>query len=538
VSTHKVQTNYQYSNSIHAVANHDKTLIDSEPLSEPAELKGYLTKFTNVARGYHARWFVLRDGVLSCESNRDLPHPPSESLSPDFRHQEDETIASRGSISMKTAILKVAPSGDKLRFEVHSTPSRGHNSGVQRWYMKANHPVEAHRWTQAIGKSIAWHKREVDGRKSPESDASGFKNHPDGRSVLAPSLRKQARLSQGDSASSFAEIAGTGEDEEYGPAGASPGRRDDADSVKNDDSSAVDSLRRLVPHKANFELHSNSTSAQLELTSQLLSSLSLPPGGPTGAQELRSALRDSLEAAESMFHEYVQMVKDREEWWKHKLDRESQRQKVWEESLQLVVREGEALEQELRQRSRRRGSRLFDSSVSESMGTLRAKSVPMSLSSSLIVEGRELVHPVPSPLTAAVSPSVSSPFASLSLVEGVSTPTAQAISSPSTVLDVDTDDEDEFFDAIEFNQLPNLVVPEPLDPTTHQEPTTLTLFDAEPFTGYKHFRLHLSIDSDNRPSTSLWSVLKHSIGKDLTRISFPVFFNEPTSMLQRMVSSS
>lgn len=29
-------------------------------------------------------------------------------------------------------------------------------------------------------------------------------------------------------------------------------------------------------------------------------------------------------------------------------------------------------------------------------------------------------------------------------------------------------------------------------------------------------------------------VLKHSIGKDLTKISFPVFFNEPTSMLQRM----
>ncbi|KAF7966171.1 hypothetical protein HWV62_39744, partial [Athelia sp. TMB] len=44
----------------------------------------------------------------------------------------------------------------------------------------------------------------------------------------------------------------------------------------------------------------------------------------------------------------------------------------------------------------------------------------------------------------------------------------------------------------------------------------------------------LPIGSDNRPSTSLWSVLKHSIGKDLTKISFPVFFNEPTSMLQRM----
>lgn len=33
---------------------------------------------------------------------------------------------------------------------------------------------------------------------------------------------------------------------------------------------------------------------------------------------------------------------------------------------------------------------------------------------------------------------------------------------------------------------------------------------------------------------SLWAILKGSIGKDLTKISFPVFFNEPTSMLQRM----
>ena len=36
-------------------------------------------------------------------------------------------------------------------------------------------------------------------------------------------------------------------------------------------------------------------------------------------------------------------------------------------------------------------------------------------------------------------------------------------------------------------------------------------------------------------SASLWSVLKHSIGKNLTTIGFLVFFNEPMSMLQRMV---
>ena len=61
---------------------------------------------------------------------------------------------------MKTAILKTPPGQDKLRFEVHSMPSKGHHSGVQKWYMKANHPVEAHRWIQAINQSIEWYKRD------------------------------------------------------------------------------------------------------------------------------------------------------------------------------------------------------------------------------------------------------------------------------------------------------------------------------------------------------------------------------------------
>ena len=49
------------------VANQDKTLIPS-PASqnEPVVLKGYLNKYTNMAKGYGTRWFVLKDGVLSC----------------------------------------------------------------------------------------------------------------------------------------------------------------------------------------------------------------------------------------------------------------------------------------------------------------------------------------------------------------------------------------------------------------------------------------------------------------------------------------
>ena len=54
---------------------------------------------------------------------------------------------------MRTAILRLPSSSDNVRFEVHSTPSHGHHS-VQKWYIKANHPVEASRWTQAIGRAI------------------------------------------------------------------------------------------------------------------------------------------------------------------------------------------------------------------------------------------------------------------------------------------------------------------------------------------------------------------------------------------------
>ncbi|OBA28348.1 hypothetical protein HANVADRAFT_55110 [Hanseniaspora valbyensis NRRL Y-1626] len=58
----------------------------------------------------------------------------------------------------------------------------------------------------------------------------------------------------------------------------------------------------------------------------------------------------------------------------------------------------------------------------------------------------------------------------------------------------------------------------------------------ESFEGYEEGpRLKLKLDADERPKISLWSVLKSMIGKDMTRMSLPVTFNEPTSLLQRVV---
>jgi hypothetical protein len=49
------------------VASRDTTLIEDVLSGSAPELKGYLNKYANVARGWGTRWFVLKDGVLSCE---------------------------------------------------------------------------------------------------------------------------------------------------------------------------------------------------------------------------------------------------------------------------------------------------------------------------------------------------------------------------------------------------------------------------------------------------------------------------------------
>ncbi|KAI5965465.1 hypothetical protein KGF57_000731 [Candida theae] len=55
------------------------------------------------------------------------------------------------------------------------------------------------------------------------------------------------------------------------------------------------------------------------------------------------------------------------------------------------------------------------------------------------------------------------------------------------------------------------------------------------FLGYENPpRKKLALDEDNRPKVGLWGILKSMIGKDMTKMTLPVSFNEPTSLLQRL----
>jgi len=45
----------------------------------------------------------------------------------------------------------------------------------------------------------------------------------------------------------------------------------------------------------------------------------------------------------------------------------------------------------------------------------------------------------------------------------------------------------------------------------------------------------LPTPKQHEKSVSLWSILKECVGKDLSRICLPVYFNEPLSVLQKTV---
>ena len=207
----------------------------------------------------------------------------------DYRHQDDETVASRGSISMKMAVLRDT---ERTRFEIHSVPSRSHHqhSGSQKWFMKANHPVEAHRWTQAIAKSIEWYKMR-DGtesdtssiiaggslkrmkstrRKSAESDSSMMRTSPSMHSQSLSGFWKKTSHGNGSTLrdqDSDLDMTDASPDmsREVGPS-----EQNMADKVYHEEddgddaSSAANSENKSPPHP-NIDLQANATAAQLEL---------------------------------------------------------------------------------------------------------------------------------------------------------------------------------------------------------------------------------------------------------------------------------
>lgn len=81
----------------------------------------------------------------------------------------------------------------------------------------------------------------------------------------------------------------------------------------------------------------------------------------------------------------------------------------------------------------------------------------------------------------------------------------------------------------------DITLPAPIPLNEVQKEKNAKLLAEKSYNGYEDpIRTKLLKDEDDRPKISLWVTLKLMVGKDMTKITLPVSFNECTSLLQRV----
>ncbi|THZ86151.1 hypothetical protein D6C84_02670 [Aureobasidium pullulans] len=498
---------------------------------EAREMKGYLKKWTNYTSGYKLRWFVLEDGVLSY-----------------YKHQDDAGSACRGAINMKIASLHM-DSKDKLTFEIHGKSS-------VKYHLKANHEVEAKRWFWSLNNAIQWSKdeaREEQKRQRQEGEAlrqaaadkhSGAPSVADS-STLAPTVTSERRTSiarttdgetlYGDESSRLTR-AHTFETE---------GERDLED--EEDDYGDDDSSHDIKPiNKDAFNITAQSAKLQLDLLASVSNSLQQEkvnnPTLPLGHPDVEYALTSYDTAVgnlRGLLIDLLRLSKDHDAYWQHRVDREAHIRKLWEESMARVAAEQEELENrigESEDKRKRTKRALRDALEGQGSGTAsRARS----RRGTTATQSSKLAAAVADIPVADDGTAVAADTASLSRRQTLADLTNHDVS------DDESDMDEQFFDAVDagevevVGQMPVASTPQtstqPEEKTAPAEDNTSTAIQKS-YKGYEDpVRSKLPIDADNRPKVSLWGILKNMIGKDMTKMTLPVTFNEPTSLLYRVV---
>ena len=504
---------------------------------ESREMKGYLRKWTNYTSGYKLRWFVLEDGVLSY-----------------YKHQDDAGSACRGAINMRIAKLHMDPK-DKLLFEIHGKSS-------VKYSLKANHQVEAKRWYWALNNAIQWAKDEAKEEqrrqqeetmalreaKNEQLERQRTRESELGHSVggLVPataaelrtgSSTPQAGSTMGDQLSAYepsegghdippgralsrtttAQIEGDAdEDEEYG---------DDA------------SINEVRPaNKDAFSITAQSAKLQLDLLEQVSAALQsegksnpdMAVSHPTVLQAL-SSYDTAVGNLKGLLMDLLRISRDHEAYWQYRLDREQNIRRLWEDSMAQVAKEQEELETRIGESEDKR--KKTKRALKDALGGAGV-ATPMGLQEVEKEEPKEYLDAQPPPGRRMTI----------------------ADFTNNQISDDETEDEEEFFDAVDAGEVEVMDTMPPSSPqpaTKALEPTPSAIEEklavkdeddakakeiAKSFKGYEDgVRKRLKLDADNRPKVSLWGILKSMIGKDMTKMTLPVSFNEPTSLLYRVV---
>lgn len=538
----------------------------AEQTTHSPTFRGFLEKWTNMVGGFKLRWFVLSNGVLSY-----------------YQSPEDEGRHTRGSTYMRYATIRTEK--DPTRFEIISRVGNGSN----KMYLRANDAADSHRWVQILEASKRFHQSAPKTTTAAAAAAPQTLAPTDGQPQLAPAVgaipartvspapEKSTAMLQvpggapSPSARTSATFAAT--DTERGPDLFDDNASEvDASSVED---SALDPSDGL-PHTREISIIANLLNTYFDLSLNALSALesqngaapTVAPGVPPipvpqatgqlaapigqlttqpsqGSSDALRELRKALDERYSLWQRYAKLIEEREDVLKRRLDHEIMARRLWEENITSLAHQQNELEQSLN------SARTIISGQRQEISKAKGSSDMPPRSESVDDEFFECNN------EDGADTSASGGAAAKGGILGAATGAAGAAAGMAGLSLGDKKEAPK--DAAQLqqqqgqqpqqqqqDQQPQQQDQQPQQPQQQDQPQQQQPSgepgkdspgfptDAPGFEPYAHLRDRMPIRNDERPHISLWSILKNNIGKDLSKISFPVSFNEPTSMLQRM----
>ncbi len=442
---------------------------------------------------------------------------------------------------MKIAKLYMDPQ-DKQRFEIQGKSS-------VKYHLKANHQVEAKRWFWALNNAIQWTRDEakeeakrqnretealrqaktdkVDRLHAGEHDSHSVTSFRSSGKGLVPATsigahsNTSSRIAVGsvvddeDGAHSGneASVAGGEMSKAVSHMGATTidGDVDDDDEYGDDASS-----REAQPaSKDAFSITAQSAKIQLDLLEQVSMALQAERSRNPGMQlsdPMASQALSSYEAAignlKALLGDLLRISRDREAFWQYRLEREANVRRMWEDSMARVAKEQELLETRIGESEdkRKRTKRALKDALEGQLST--ADSQALSFGDD---RGPEKLKNAMEKAKAQTDAGAES--GRTSIMPG---PTRRktVITDIADISDSDSDDDEEFFDAIGSGEVEVISEIPPSTPGLERAGSAPHVDSvreqkhaaiATSFKGYEDApRQRLKMDADDRPKISLW----------------------------------
>lgn len=542
---------------------------DLPHMAGPApSMKGFLKKWTNFTSGYKLRWFVLENGVLSY-----------------YKKQGDTESACRGAINMKQATLHL-DSTEKLQFEVISRDS-------SKFHLKANHPVETSRWVWALTNAIQYAK-DQEKLKSMQSQlpSSRYPKHPNSSAIsiarsyaaagtgasadsqlgyngsnsihLARQMTTRSASTHVSNPRSVSKSAGEHDDSEVpytnpnvaklvSLSNSEATRADDYYQSEYDDDDEESLAVKEAPHTDEISSCSDSIKIGLSSVESTIKSLrASSENGNLTREDLESglvALDQAMGMINTLMMQYTQQISERESFYKRKIDRNEELQGLWTNTIRDMEIEKDKIEGHLhraRQQRKQANKALREVTGSPVGNTTRRESL-VATSTSPPPTQRNLHLEHVNQLIEEVGfesdeDSDDEFFDALGTGENnIKTDEEESEAAVSVQTEVDSSLGDEKANKTVSEQ--EVILPDGDNVLNHEDAANMTdvqrkilesILKENSFAGYEDGpRKRLTVDDDKRPRISLWGVLKNLIGKDMTKMTLPVSFNECTNLLQR-----